>query len=197
MSVTAIMGSYRRGGTLDTAVDEALAAAAERGATVHKITLLDEPLEFCTNCRSCCQRPGSERGECVLDDRLNEILDQLDASEAIVLASPMNFWTVTALMKRFMERLLGYGYWPWGQWAPVNRLDQPSKRALVIVTSAAPRLVARWATNMVKLMRSVARLLGAREIETLVFGLVRQHADSTLSDGARRRARAAGARLVG
>ena len=44
--------------------------------------------------------------------RVIALLNELERSDAIVLASPMNFWTVTAVMKRFIERLLGSA-WPW------------------------------------------------------------------------------------
>jgi multimeric flavodoxin WrbA len=48
---------------------------------------------------------------------MGAILDEIAASDAVVLASPMNFWTVTALMKRFIERLVCFAYWPWGMGA--------------------------------------------------------------------------------
>src|SRR5512142_2522471 len=50
--VTAIVGSYRRGGVVESAVDEILAAAKREGADADKIHLLDRRVEFCTNCRA-------------------------------------------------------------------------------------------------------------------------------------------------
>ena len=35
-----------------------------------------------------------------------------------MLASPVNFYNVTAIFRRFLERLLGFTYWPWGKAAP-------------------------------------------------------------------------------
>ena len=55
MLVTAIVGSYRKGGIIDTAVDEILAAAEQEGAEVAKIYLIDRHVEFCRNCRACMQ----------------------------------------------------------------------------------------------------------------------------------------------
>ena len=51
--VLGIVGSYREGGTVDTAVDDILAAAADEGATTEKILLKNRYVEFCTNCPSC------------------------------------------------------------------------------------------------------------------------------------------------
>ena len=58
----------------------------------------------------------------------------------MVLASPMNFWTVTALMKRFIERLICYSYWPWGKTRPkIAKQEGKRKRAVLVCSSAAPR----------------------------------------------------------
>ena len=121
MQVTAIVGSYRKGGIVDSAVDEILAAAKEAGADVTKIYLIDKHVEFCRNCRACMQPEGPKRGDCSLADEMGAILDQIERSDAFVLASPMNFGTVTAVMKRFIERLACYGYWPWETTSPKVR----------------------------------------------------------------------------
>jgi multimeric flavodoxin WrbA len=110
VKVTAVVGSYRRGGIVESA--ELLAAARAGGAEVEKIHLLYRQVEFCTNCRACTLEPGAERGRCTIADDVPAILDSLDASDAFVLASPVNFWTVTALMKRFIERTVCSGYCP-------------------------------------------------------------------------------------
>jgi len=53
MKVTAIVGSYRKGGIVDSVIDEILSSAREEGAEVSKIYLIDRHIEFCTNCRRC------------------------------------------------------------------------------------------------------------------------------------------------
>ena len=60
--ITAILGTYRKGGVIDSAVDEILAAAREAGAETTKIYLIDRHIEFCTNCRACTQQEGDRRG---------------------------------------------------------------------------------------------------------------------------------------
>jgi multimeric flavodoxin WrbA len=51
--ITAVTGTYRKGGIVASAGDELLDSAREAGAICPKIYLLDRHLEFCTNCRSC------------------------------------------------------------------------------------------------------------------------------------------------
>jgi multimeric flavodoxin WrbA len=106
--ITAILGTYRKGGISDSAVDEILAAAREKGAETAKIDLIDRHIEFCTNCRTCTQEEGQRRGQRPIADDMSAILDEIERSDAIVLASPMNSWTVMAVMKRFIERLVSY-----------------------------------------------------------------------------------------
>jgi multimeric flavodoxin WrbA len=109
-SVTAVLGTYRKGGVIDGVVDEILDSARAEGSVTEKIYLTDRHIEFCNNCRVCTQQPGTIRGGCPLRDEMGDILDQLDRSDVIVLASPVNFFTVTAIMKRFIERLVCYAF---------------------------------------------------------------------------------------
>jgi hypothetical protein len=44
--ITAVVGSYRKGGTIDSIVSEILSAAGEAGAETHKIYLADKRIEL-------------------------------------------------------------------------------------------------------------------------------------------------------
>ena len=194
--ITAILGTYRKDGVIDAAVEEILAAAREAGAETAKIYLIDRHIEFCTNCRVCTQQEGDSRGRCLLDDDIKELLDEIERSDAIVLASPMNFWTVTAVMKRFIERLICYAYWPWGKMGPKIRKRQKTKRAVVVASSAAPALLARLMTRMVGLMKDCAKLLGAKSVDVLFIGLAAGDPKADIGARARKRARRLGKKLA-
>jgi multimeric flavodoxin WrbA len=101
----AIIGSYRKSGAIDTAVEAVLEGAREKGAQTHTIYLRDQHIEFCTNCRQCTQKPGEERGKCAQRDDLETILNEIEAADAVVLGSPVNYYNATALFRRFLERL--------------------------------------------------------------------------------------------
>ncbi len=177
---------------IESAVDELLDAAHSRGAEVHKVNLLDAHVEFCDNCQACTQGLGTGRGRCPLDDDMPTILDQLEASDAVVLASPMNFFTTTALMKRFIERLLCYVSWPFETALPKPRRKPTGKTAVLIVSSAAPGFMARYFTGIGRLLKTAARLLGASRVRTLYLGLSRHQPGATLSPRNRQKARALG-----
>jgi NAD(P)H-dependent FMN reductase len=182
IKITAIIGTYRKGGIINQAVDAIIESAKEEGAEVEKIVLLDKHIEFCNNCRACTQEEGPRPGKCPIADDMNGILDQIERSDAIILASPMNFWTVTAVMKRFIERLVCFAYWPWGKAAPKMRSNQKTKRAVIVASSAAPAFLARLVTRMVGLLKSVAGIFGAKTIGVLFIGLAAAEQHPTLSD---------------
>ncbi|MFA5182202.1 MAG: flavodoxin family protein [Syntrophales bacterium] len=196
MKITAIVGTYRKGGMIDQAVDEILAAAREEGAETVKIHLPDKNIEFCRNCRTCTQQEGPGRGECPLTDDMGALLDEIEGADAIVLASPMNFGTVTAVMKRFIERLVCFGYWKWGMMAPKVRNREKRKRAVVVATSAAPAIISRLFSKMIGLMENAAGLLGARTVGVLFIGMAAREQRQELGARTRHKASRLGKKLA-
>jgi len=194
--VTAIIGAYRKGGIISQSVDEVLAAAREEGADVAKIDLLERDIEFCRNCRACTQHQDIRRGECDIGDGMCAILDEIEKSDAIVIASPVNFGTVTAVMKKFIERLVCFAYWPWGKAAPKIRDTRKSKKAVVITASAAPAILTRLFTRIIKQLKTAAGLLGAETIGVLLIGMAAGSPRQELSERDRRKARRLGKKLA-
>jgi len=195
--IVAIIGSYRKGRIIDTAVSAVLAGAAEQGAQTQKIYLVDKYIEFCTNCRICTQQ-GTQgvRAPCVHDDDMEDILGQIDEADAVVLASPVNLGTVTAIMKRFIERLIVYTYWPWGSPFPRSRITKPNKKAIIITSSACPAFLGRiFFRTTLELLKSAAKWMGAKVAESLYFGKVCLYTNSQLSERALLKAKKAGQKL--
>ena len=194
--VVAVVGSYRKGGTIDTAVEELLAAAREKGAETVTFYLADKHIEFCTNCRECMQAPGEARGKCKLHDDLEPMLQAIDEADAVVLGSPVNCYNVTAIFRRFMERLVGSAYWPWGQNAPKSRKTKLDKKAVLVASSAAPGIFIPLATGAARALRLTAQMLGAKTVGRLWIGLAAHKPHQELSAGIREKARRLGRKLV-
>lgn len=194
--VVALVGSYRKGGIIDSLVDEMLAVVADSGLAVRKIYLNEVQIEFCRNCRCCTQSPCATRGVCDLKDEMAALLDVLDRADGLILASPVNFFTVTALTKRFVERLVCGVYWPWGKMVPALRVAHPQRPALLVSSCAMPGFLARLATNALRVLKSAAAALGARPVGSMIVGLVARSEHQTLSGRARRKARQLGRKLT-
>ena len=171
-----IVGSYRKGGVIDTVVTEILGAAASAGALTEKIYLADKHVEFCTNCRECVQRPGSERVPCVVhgDDDVDGIFEQVYAASTLILGAPVNLGSANALTQRFAERCIGSYYYPWGRRYPVMRNKAKPRKAIIVSSSAAPAFMntAAFGSSAIMTLQTIAELLGAEVVETIKVGLV-------------------------
>lgn len=185
MKILVINGSYRDNGVTDSAAACVIKELERGGHDIEQIVLRDTPIEFCQNCCHCMQQPGVHPGVCVLDDDMAAIVDRIESADAYILAAPINFGSVTAVFKRFMERLAVYGYWPAGQKYPLFRKEKlsPKKKALIVSSSAAPGLLPQMAFSSVRQLKNAANLIGATLVGTLLVGF----ADSAMSAGLRKR----------
>lgn len=194
--IVAITGSYRQGGITESAVEAVLAGARERGAETRTIRLMDRHIEFCTNCRACTQVSGAGRGACPQQDDLEAILAEVEAADAIVLGAPVNFYNVTAVFRRFLERLTGYAYWPWGKPSPAFRTGHPTKKAVLVSSMAAPGFLLPLFTGAPRALKIATKVLGARSIGNLWLGLSAIDPNQRLSPKQKARAQALGRHLA-
>ena len=196
--IVAIVGSYRKGGITDQVADAILESAQKKGAAAEKILLIDKHIEFCTNCRKCASDdPQKRRGECVLTDDMAGLLSMIDSADAVVFGSPINFGNVTAVMKRFVERLLPYTYWPWDKSIPKVRIKNRDKKMVVTTSSACPALMSRFLMPYSeKILTDCAEVIGAKVVKSLYFGAVCREEKQKLDKRQIRLAELAGIALV-
>ncbi len=196
-TIVAIVGTYRKAGVTDTAVDEMLRAAQAAGVQTSKIYLIDKHIEFCTNCRTCTQQPGPHRGTCPLNDDMTAILAEIDSADGLVIASPINFFNITAVTRKFLERLLVYVYWPWGSTIPKFRVAKSGKKAVLVTSSGAPAFIGKiFFRPALGALKMTAQCLGAKVIAQLYFGMVAQQPRFTLNQKDLVRAYSVGAKLT-
>lgn len=171
--ILAINGSYRQGGITDQTVDAFARAAQNAGANVEIIALRDYPIEFCRNCRACTQQPGEKPGACVLQDGMAQLLEKIEVADAYILAAPTNFYSATAIFKRFMERLVAYAYWPWDMNAPrYRKTGVPRKKAIIVSSCAAPGIIGRCFYGTNKQLKMIAKTIGAEVVGSIFTGMI-------------------------
>jgi len=99
-----VQGSPRSHGNTRAVAAVAMAAAREQGAEVVEIDAVR--LEFkkpgCTGCQKCQQ---SESFVCTLGDQVAEAVATLPRYDVIVLATPIYWWSYTAQIKIFVDRM--------------------------------------------------------------------------------------------
>ena len=183
----AINGSYREQGIIDQTLGVLVQHARLAGAELEIANLRDYSIGFCRNCRQCTQLPGETPGTCLLQDEMQPLIDSIESADGYILASPTNFSTVTALFKRFMERLVVYAYWPWDSPAPKLRRKRRSKKAVVLASGGAPTLLGRVAFGTLQQLRRTARTIGAKPVGDLYLGRVGLQEHPTLPAGTDRK----------
>jgi len=108
MRVVAVCGNYRKGGVTERVMEAVAEGARGAGAQVNILTLRELSFEYCRNCRGCWEPGGTGQpvGDCPIRDDLTPWIERVATADGLVLASPINFGTLTALFKKFQERCL-------------------------------------------------------------------------------------------
>lgn len=144
MKVLAILGTYHEGGNLDHLAGEMLDGAREAGADTEKLLIKDYTIAFCRNCWACAEDPDARLGRCVIDDDMAGLLQKVDDCDVLILGSPVNYGSVTAMTKKFLERLSPFLYIkkriPFLSKIPHKRVsrERGARKGVALITCVAP-----------------------------------------------------------
>jgi hypothetical protein len=159
----AVSGSYRRHGATHLTFNAAIEGAQEAGAEVEVLDLLDINFAPCTNCMACWRAPTFEEAlkNCPRQDDLTLWIGRLPDIDGLILSSPVNVNSLTALMKKFMERcapLAEFKPLPFflkllvhPSVCPLPRLKKRPRVMLWITGSSAPAWIGRLMFRMAKM----------------------------------------------
>ena len=89
MKVLIISSSPRKGGNSDVLCDQFAKGAAAAGHDVESVSLREKKLSPCRACYACM-----ENHICAINDDMAEIFPKLVATDVIVLASPVYFYSI-------------------------------------------------------------------------------------------------------
>lgn len=104
MKVLAINGSPReKNGNTEVLLKPFLKGCEEEGAEIETIYLKDKNINHCRGCFTCWTKTP---GKCIYKDDMEEILEKVIEADIMVYATPLYIYTVTGLMKDFMDRKL-------------------------------------------------------------------------------------------
>ena len=127
MKVLGIMGSPRIKGNTDLLLDEALRGAESRGSTVEKILADKLKIAPCKEYYACL-----DDGNCVIKDDMDDVYDKLLEADAIIIASLMFFYTVSAQLMVLISRCQAL----WVRKYILKNLDIPQKKGAFIAVGA-------------------------------------------------------------
>mgnify|MGYP002601869171 CR=1 FL=1 len=96
-----IMSAGTKRGNTDRLTDAYIKGLVERGHSVTKVYLGSMRIEGCRGC-GVCQRLAHQ---CAVRDGMQDIYPLFAECDTVVMASPLYFWTITAKLKSFIDRL--------------------------------------------------------------------------------------------
>ena len=99
--ILVIMSAGTKLGNTDRLTDAYIKGLVERGHSVTKVYLGNMRIEGCRGC-GVCQRLARQ---CAVRDGMQDIYPLFAECDTVVMASPLYFWTITAQLKSFIDRL--------------------------------------------------------------------------------------------
>lgn len=166
-----VEASPRNNGNSTILAREVAAGARNLGAEVDIVHLHGMEIRPCTACDACQE---SLEKDCIIDDGMRPLYPRLRAADAVVYATPVYWFTVSAQIKLFMDRCYALTYLgtvPGEDGEPVYtvKTDLGGKKFGVVLTYGDVDPFASGAVNALRTFQDMARFLGS-EIEGLVYG---------------------------
>lgn len=116
--ILCIAGSPRRHGNSEQLLDACVSGVEAAGGVADRLVVIDADIAPCRGCNAC-----TKTGVCRLQDGMQQVFPRIDGADAIVVASPVYFATVPAVLKALYDRCQPY-------WARTHRLGhaRPPRR---------------------------------------------------------------------
>jgi multimeric flavodoxin WrbA len=103
--VLIVNGSPRKKGNSATLAHQVASGAAAAGAQVETVFLHGLDIRPCNACDACLK---TDDPSCIVDDDMQQVYPKLLQADAIVLASPIYWFTVSAQTKLLMDRCYAF-----------------------------------------------------------------------------------------
>ncbi|NLU23876.1 MAG: flavodoxin family protein [Clostridiales bacterium] len=100
MKILMINGSPHEHGCTGTALSEVERVLASHQLETERLWLGTQPMAGCIACRKC-----ATTGQCIFDDAVNRVLDELDEYDALVIGSPVYYAGPAGQLCAFLDRL--------------------------------------------------------------------------------------------
>jgi multimeric flavodoxin WrbA len=160
-NVLILKGSPRREGNSAILAEQVAAGAKEAGGQVETVYLHELDIQPCDACDTC--QAGDI--DCVIEDDMQALYPKVRAADAVVYASPIYWFSVSAQLKLFIDRCYAMG----------EGEDEPEKYALagkkigVVLTYGGDDPYDSGAINAIRMFQDIFRYVPA-EIVDIVYG---------------------------
>jgi multimeric flavodoxin WrbA len=104
--VLILEGSPRKNGNSAVLAGQVAAGAKDAGAEVETIFLHGLSIQPCSACEAC---KGAREDDCTIEDDMKPLYPKIRSADALVFASPIYFFTMSAQTKLFIDRCYALG----------------------------------------------------------------------------------------
>lgn len=181
--IVVIKASPRQMGNSATLAGQVAAGASAAGAQVETFFLAGMDIRPCDGCDFC-----KEGGECIVQDDMHKLYPKVLAADALVLASPIYWFTFNAQLKTCIDR------W-YSLWNGDNDAFK-GKQFGIILTFGDPDLYLSGGINAIHTFETMTRFLQA-EIAGWVYGSLSDIGDAQKHPELMQQAYALGVKLAG
>jgi multimeric flavodoxin WrbA len=163
-NILILKGSPREKGNSSVLADQVAAGAKSNGAKVESIYLHGLDIRACDACDLCEQGNG-----CVINDDMQDLYPKIEAADAIVLASPVYWFTFSAQMKLCIDRCYAYQASGWK--------EMQGKQYALVLTYGDTDLYTSGGINAISTFETMCRYLKA-EVAGMVYGTMSDVGDA-------------------
>jgi multimeric flavodoxin WrbA len=147
-NILILKGSPREKGNSAILADRAAEGARQAGAQVESIYLHGLDIRPCDGCDLC------NAGQCIIEDDMQPLYPKLAEADAILLASPVYWFTFSAQLKLCIDRWYGFQA---NQWKEVSH-----KQFGFILTYGDTDLYTSGAINAIHTFETMCRFLQSK-----------------------------------
>ena len=158
-NVMIVVGSPRKRGNSSTLAKQVSSGAKDAGAKVELFFLHDMNIKPCSACDGCRKKRSIG---CVIRDDMHKLYPKMRAADAIVIASPIYWFTVSAQTKLFMDRWYAFG-------GDENYKVLAEKKFGIVLSYADADPFSSGAVNALRTFQDAFNYLGAEVVGT-VYG---------------------------
>jgi multimeric flavodoxin WrbA len=161
-SILIVKGSPRENGNSAALADQLAAGAKAAGAQVETVYLHGLEIGPCDGCDFC---QDAADGGCVIDDDMQALYPKVREADALVYASPIYWFTVSAQIKLFMDRCYALG----GDEDYASKHALAGKRIGIVLTYGGDDPFDSGAINAIRTFQDIFNYVPA-EIVDFVYG---------------------------
>jgi len=184
-NVMIVIGSPRKRGNSSTLAKQVASGAKDAGAKVELFFLHDMNIKPCSACDGCRKKRGID---CVIRDDMRTLYPKMRAADAIVIASPIYWFTVSAQTKLFMDRWYAFG-------GDENYKVLAQKKFGIVLAYADADPFSSGAVNALRTFQDAFNYLGAKVVGT-VYGSAGKAGEISSNKAVMKQAHALGEKIA-